>query len=738
MPKLTLTDLTSLTNESTAISQINANGGLIEVALENTLSRDGTTPNTMTSDIDLNGNDLLNIGTIGLSGGNTIEASLASAEAAATAAAVSESAAATSYDNFDDRYLGQKSSDPSVDNDGSALLTGAMYFNTSNNVMMAYTGSAWVRTTPTSSDQTAINTVNANATNINTVAGVSANVTTVAGIASNVTSVAGNATNINKVATVDANVTKVADIDSDVTTVANIDSDVAAVENIAANVTTVAGVAANITTVAGVSANVTTVAGISANTTTVAGIAANVTTTAGISSDVTTVAGISGEVSAVAAQVVGYDFSTTTTMADPGSGNVRFNHATIASVSAIAIDDLDKNSVDQSAFIVLWDDSTNTVKGTLVFRTAGGDVATFNITGLTDNVGWSQIAVTHVASSGTFGDGEDTYIGFTRAGDKGSDGIGAGDVIGPGSATDNAVARFDSTTGKLIQNSVVTVSDAGAVAGVTTLNGVTAATAQYTSAEETKLSGIEASADVTDSTNVLAGLVGQEAVATGFTGTLDGVLGGGTPAAASITTLTLTNDLTVANGGTGASTFTANNVLLGNGTSAFQVIAPGSDGQVLTSTGSTWQSEAVSGGGKVLQIVQGYVTTEASTTSTSYVVTGLDVDITPASSSNKILVMTNAQMGQNGPQNAVAMYRDTTNITDNSRSMNCGAHVTGDISGATWNTSLVILDSPSTTSAITYSLRYKTGSATAYFNRTHGHSERGGYATITAIEIDGT
>mgnify|MGYP003638083332 FL=1 len=77
-----------------------------------------------------------------------------------------------------------------------------------------------------------------------------------------------------------------------------------------------------------------------------------------------------------------------------------------------------------------------------------------------------------------------------------------------------------------------------AAATVTTLNGVTAPTAQYTSAEKTKLSGIETSADVTDATNVLAALVGQEAVATGFTGTLDGVLGGGTAAAATVTTLT--------------------------------------------------------------------------------------------------------------------------------------------------------------------------------------------------------
>lgn len=46
---------------------------------------------------------------------------------------------------------------------------------------------------------------------------------------------------------------------------------------------------------------------------------------------------------------------------------------------------------------------------------------------------------------------------------------GAGDVVGPASATDNAIARFDTTTGKLIQNSVVTVSDAGAISGVASL-----------------------------------------------------------------------------------------------------------------------------------------------------------------------------------------------------------------------------------------------------------------------------
>jgi hypothetical protein len=61
----------------------------------------------------------------------------------ATAAAASAAAAATTYDNFDDRYLGAKSTPPTLDNDGNALITGAIYWNSSTNQMYAWTGSAW-------------------------------------------------------------------------------------------------------------------------------------------------------------------------------------------------------------------------------------------------------------------------------------------------------------------------------------------------------------------------------------------------------------------------------------------------------------------------------------------------------------------------------------------------------------------------------------------------------------------
>jgi hypothetical protein len=61
----------------------------------------------------------------------------------ATAAAASAAAAATTYDNFDDRYLGAKSTAPTLDNDGNALLTGALYWNSVSNTMFAWSGSAW-------------------------------------------------------------------------------------------------------------------------------------------------------------------------------------------------------------------------------------------------------------------------------------------------------------------------------------------------------------------------------------------------------------------------------------------------------------------------------------------------------------------------------------------------------------------------------------------------------------------
>ena len=123
-----------------------------------------------------------------------------SALSSASAAAISATNAANSFDSFDDRYLGSKNSDPSTDNDGDALATGALYYK-NNDGIKVYNGSAWEDVKPTSSEQT----------NINTVAAAN----------SNITAVAGNATNINAVGAISSNVTSVANIASDVTSLAN-------------------------------------------------------------------------------------------------------------------------------------------------------------------------------------------------------------------------------------------------------------------------------------------------------------------------------------------------------------------------------------------------------------------------------------------------------------------------------------------------------------------------------------
>lgn len=183
MAKLSVNSLATLQNETTALSTINGNFSATVTALENTLSRDGTTPNTMGANLDMNSNRILNL-PLPVSGteparkqefddlaadvANTLadavavatqdaedaattattkagEASTSATNASNSASAASASAAsaASSYDAFDDRYLGSKSSDPTLDNDGNALITGAMYFNTSNNTLRIYNGASW-------------------------------------------------------------------------------------------------------------------------------------------------------------------------------------------------------------------------------------------------------------------------------------------------------------------------------------------------------------------------------------------------------------------------------------------------------------------------------------------------------------------------------------------------------------------------------------------------------------------
>jgi hypothetical protein len=255
------------------------------------------------------------------------------------------SAFTTLYDQFDDRYLGAKNSDPATDNDGNTLIDGALYWNTTDNRLKVYDlgNTVWKFTAPSPAEQGNIDALGPIAADVSAVAAIDSDVTTVAGIDANVTTVAG----------ISANVTTVAGISSDVTTVAADGTDIGTVATNIADVNTVAGISGNVTTVAGISADVTTVAADGtdigtvatniANVNTVAGISGNVTTVAGISADVTAVAGDATDIGTVSANianvntVAGISANVTTVAADGTDiGTVATNIANVNTVAGIS------------------------------------------------------------------------------------------------------------------------------------------------------------------------------------------------------------------------------------------------------------------------------------------------------------------------------------------------------------------------------------------------------------------
>jgi hypothetical protein len=133
----------------------------------------------------------------------------------------------------------------------------------------------------------------------------------------------------------------------------------------------------------------------------------------------------------------------------------------------------------------------------------------------------------------------------------------------------------------------------------------------------------------------------------------------------------ITGQVSVANGGTGASTLTANNVILGNGTSAVQFVAPGTTGNILTSNGTTWTSTAPASSSKLVQQV---ISTSSALASGAGTIPFddtipqntegnefLTVSITPTSASNYLMIEVNALLSNSTGNSVIgAIFQDST------------------------------------------------------------------------------
>jgi hypothetical protein len=200
--------------------------------------------------------------------------------------------------------------------------------------------------------------------------------------------------------------------------------------------------------------------------------------------------------------------------------------------------------------------------------------------------------------------------------------------------------------------------------------------------------------------------------------------------------------------------FQANGVEVSSISSAGAFTSTSIDATKLSGALPAIDGSALTGVGKVLQVVSTTKTDAWSTTSTSYVdVTGLSVTITPTSATSKIYVMVQVAAGGTEFNNWIGvmlrLYRDTTSISQStvSTSSTAGANF-GSGSGlhqddeyTPWYAGGNYLDSPNTTAAITYKIKLATanyGGTTAYVNRSAGTTDffsGVGTSSITLMEI---
>lgn len=164
-------------------------------------------------------------------------------------------------------------------------------------------------------------------------------------------------------------------------------------------------------------------------------------------------------------------FDSTTTDADPGAGEFRFNNATLSSVTEAYIDNTDVYGTTVTAWLDTLDDSTSATKGTIKFQQVDDPTvfAMYNVSGsVTDGTGYSKITLSHLASNGTFTAGDTFAVVFQPSGSAGS-------VAGPASTTVGHIPQWSNTGGTAVSSGIASTSVLRTTdIGTTGTNGVQA------------------------------------------------------------------------------------------------------------------------------------------------------------------------------------------------------------------------------------------------------------------------
>ena len=171
------------------------------------------------------------------------------------------------------------------------------------------------------------------------------------------------------------------------------------------------------------------------------------------------------------------------------------------------------------------------------------------------------------------------------------------------------------------------------------------------------------------------------------------------------------------------------------------------DADMLASNAVTAGKLASGVGGKILQVVQTFKTdgtSQAGNSATTYYdISGMSVTITPSSSSNKVLVNWVAQVNSNntGRNNSIRLLRDSTVIGNSTAGSTSNAQTDHRTINDTncHPFTMMFLDSPNTTSAVTYKLQWQIegsgGSATGYYLNRDAYASQGAVSHITAFEV---